>query len=71
MEEDEIVFEIEKISPAEFYKSMDSFKAKGFWQDVYHHTICPGVGSVGVKTKAYVKLQISEDNSVIISFKQL
>jgi len=45
-----------------FYKSMTTGFDSTLWQDVYHVAI-------GNKT-AYLKLQILEDETVIISFKE-
>ena len=47
----------------DFYKSMTTLKDSTLWQDVYHPEI--------KKTPAYVKVQIVDDATVVISFKSL
>ncbi|MBP7583795.1 MAG: type II toxin-antitoxin system MqsR family toxin [Spirochaetes bacterium] len=47
---------------ASFYKSMTTLFDSALWQDVYHTAI-------GAKT-AYVKLQILDEETVVISFKE-
>lgn len=47
----------------DFYKSMTTLHDTSIWQDVYH----PRVRGV----PAYVKIQIVDDTTVIISFKLL
>ena len=45
-----------------FYKSMTTYVDPRQWQDVYH----PEIGGVA----AYVKVQILDDNTVVVSFKR-
>ena len=47
----------------DFYKSMTTFHDSTLWQDVYH----PRIDG----TPAYVKIQIVDDTTVVISFKTL
>ena len=47
----------------DFYKSMTTLHNSALWQDVYH----PDIGG----TPAYVKIQIVEATTVVISFKRL
>ena len=47
----------------DFYKSMTTLHDSTLWQDVYHPSIN--------KTPAYVKVQIADDTTVVISFKTL
>jgi motility quorum-sensing regulator/GCU-specific mRNA interferase toxin len=47
----------------DFYKSMTTYHDSTLWQDVYHARV---QGS-----QAYVKLQITGDSTVVISFKRL
>jgi motility quorum-sensing regulator/GCU-specific mRNA interferase toxin len=51
------------LTPADFRKSMTTLHDHRLWQDVYNKPVA-GVG-------AYVKVQIVDDSTVIISFKQL
>jgi motility quorum-sensing regulator/GCU-specific mRNA interferase toxin len=52
-----------RLSHSEFYKSMESEKIKGTYQDVYY--------TYDEDVKLYIKLQISFDGKgVIISFKE-
>ena len=46
-----------------FYKSMTTLNDPALWQDVYHPEI--------KGTSAYVKIQIVDDATVVISFKLL
>ena len=46
----------------DFYKSMTTYHDNKLWQDVYRPTINDA--------KGYVKIQIVDDNTVIISFKR-
>jgi motility quorum-sensing regulator / GCU-specific mRNA interferase toxin len=48
---------------SDFYKSMTSLHDSSLWQDVYHPMI--------EGTPAYVKIQIADDTTVVISFKAL
>lgn len=52
-----------ELSPKDFYKSMTTFHDSKRWQDVYRPTI--------EGTAAYVKVQIMEDTTVVISFKNM
>ena len=45
----------------DFYKSMTTLHDSTLWQDVYHPSI--------EGTPAYVKVQIADDTTVVISFK--
>ena len=47
----------------DFYKSMTTLHNSTLWQDVYHPRI--------ERTPAYVKIQIVDDTTVVISFKTL
>ncbi len=47
----------------DFYKSMTTLHDSALWQDVYHPRIA--------ETPAYVKVQIVDDTTVVISFKSL
>jgi motility quorum-sensing regulator / GCU-specific mRNA interferase toxin len=47
----------------DFYKSMTTLHDSTLWQDVYRPTIG--------ETPAYVKVQIVDDTTVVISFKAL
>jgi len=47
----------------DFYKSMTTLHDSTLWQDVYHPRI--------EGTPAYVKVQIVDDSTVVISFKTL
>lgn len=48
--------------PGQFYKSMTTYHDSTLWQDVYH-------GEVD-HVSAYIKVQIVDDLTVVISFKQ-
>jgi motility quorum-sensing regulator / GCU-specific mRNA interferase toxin len=50
------------LEPSDLYKSMTSRYDSTLWQDVYHKKI--------VTNMAYIKLQIMDDETVIISFKE-
>ena len=52
-----------ELQGGDFYKSMTTFHDSTLWQDVYH----PAIG----ETTAYVKIQIIDDMTVVISFKAL
>lgn len=54
----EFILELER---DDFYKSMTTHHDAKHWQDVYHARVVTG--------QVYVKLQIHEDSTVIISFK--
>lgn len=47
----------------DFYKSMTTLDNSTVWQDVYRPTV--------EETLAYVKVQIVDDTTVVISFKSL
>lgn len=47
----------------DFYKSMTALEDSMVWQDVYRPTV--------EETPAYVKVQIVDDTTVVISFKSL
>ena len=47
----------------DFYKWMTTLHDSMLWQDVYHPTI--------EGTPAYVKIQIADDTTIVISFKTL
>jgi motility quorum-sensing regulator / GCU-specific mRNA interferase toxin len=47
----------------DLYKSMTTFQDSTLWQDVYHPRI--------EGTPAYVKIQMVDDTTVVISFKTL
>ena len=47
----------------DFYKSMTTHNDATLWQDVYHPLL--------EETPAYVKVQIVDDTTVVISFKTL
>jgi motility quorum-sensing regulator/GCU-specific mRNA interferase toxin len=52
-----------QLTPADFYKSMESNKRPGFWQDVYKVVYCD--------VRIYVKIQIGHTgDGVIIQFKK-
>lgn len=53
---------VEGLDAGSFYKSMTTRFDSTLWQDVYH-------AAIGNKT-AYMKLQILDDETVIISFKE-
>ena len=50
------------LEPSDLYKSMTSRYDSTLWQDVYHKKILTNM--------AYIKLQIQDDETVIISFKE-
>ncbi|PJZ59590.1 type II toxin-antitoxin system MqsR family toxin [Leptospira adleri] len=59
--EEEILKEIIELESMYFYKSMTSHNDHRLWQDVYKKEI--------INIKAYIKIQIVNQNTVIISFK--
>jgi len=61
--EEELAPWILAIRRGNFYKSMTTFADARIWQDVYHAQVrgCP----------AYIKLQLADDKTVVISFKAL
>lgn len=52
-----------RLDGKDFYKAMTTLHDSRLWQDVYH----PRIGD----TLAYVKVQIVDDTTVVISFKNL
>ena len=51
------------MTPASFYKSMESEACPGLWQDVYH--------LVYRRTWLYIKLQMGADGrAVVVQYKQ-
>jgi len=52
-----------EIETRQFYKSMTTHHDSSLWQDVYHGDV--------EGTAAYVKIQIADETTVIISFKRL
>jgi len=54
---------IKKLENADFYKSMTKHDNHKIWQDVYHKKI-------STKETAYIKLQIIDEKSVVIQFKE-
>ncbi len=52
-----------QLESGDFYKSMTTQYDSTLWQDVYHTLVRD--------RRAYVKVQIMDDNTVIISFKDL
>ena len=60
---DDIVKAVSNLKDADFYKSMESKKKSGLWQDVYKKTISG--------QKLYIKLQLNvTKQAVVISFKE-
>ena len=51
------------MEPKDFYKSMTAIHDSRLWQDVYRPTVAG--------TRAYVKVQIVDETTVVISFKAL
>lgn len=51
-----------RLGASDLYKSMTSHFDATLWQDVYHKRIIAKI--------AYIKLQILDDETVIISFKE-
>jgi motility quorum-sensing regulator/GCU-specific mRNA interferase toxin len=51
-----------RMNQSDFYKSMTTRFNSRIWQDVYHKDI--------QGKKAYIKVQILEDETVVISFKE-
>jgi hypothetical protein len=56
-----------KLKEIEFYKSMESEKLPGLWQDVYRPIIATPLHQAGVEV--YCKVQVSTGSTVVISFK--
>ncbi len=67
LKREEIFAEVAGLKPADFYKSMESEKRPGLWQDVYTPTIeCPRFpGGIEV----YCKVQLVDGGLTVISFK--
>jgi motility quorum-sensing regulator/GCU-specific mRNA interferase toxin len=60
--ENEIIDVILSLEITDLYKSMTSHNDSTLWHDVYLKRI--------MNTTAYIKLQILDENSIIISFKE-
>ena len=58
----EIIRTVLNLTGSDLYKSMTSLYDHKLWQDVYKKNI-QGI-------KAYIKIQIKDNNTVIISFKK-
>ncbi len=58
---EDVVQHVLSLEAADFYKSMTTIYDNTLWQDVYR-PVLDGV-------EAYVKVQILEDKTVVISFK--
>jgi len=52
-----------RLKMKDFYKSITTVHDSTLWQDVYRPVV--------KGTPAYVKVQIADDNTVVISFKRL
>lgn len=52
-----------ELNAKDFYKSMTTHNDATLWQDVYHPML--------EETPAYVKVQVVDDTTVVISFKVL
>ncbi len=62
LDEQDILDCIDQITDADFYKTMESDKRPGLWQDVYKPTY------LGIPI--YTKLQLTDDGrALVISFK--
>lgn len=59
----EIIAVVKTLSCNDFYKSMTKHDNHKIWQDVYHKKI-------SVRPTAYIKLQIIDEETVIIQFKK-
>lgn len=60
---EEIVEAVLSVSPSDFYKSMESERFPGLWQDVYHLSF--------EGADLYVKLQMdAKGRGVVIQFKR-
>ena len=62
LSESEVTESILDLIPSDLYKSMTTLHNSKLWQDVYHKKL-------GNKN-AYIKLQLLDDNTIIISFKE-
>jgi motility quorum-sensing regulator / GCU-specific mRNA interferase toxin len=60
--ENGIIDVILSLEVSDLYKSMTTYNDSTLWHDVYHKKI--------LSKTAYIKLQIFDDNSIIISFKE-
>jgi motility quorum-sensing regulator/GCU-specific mRNA interferase toxin len=60
--ENGIIDVILSIEISDLYKSMTSYNDSTLWHDVYHKKI--------LNKTAYIKLQIVDNDSIIISFKE-
>ncbi len=60
--EKEVIRQVLDISDSNFYKSMTSHNNHKIWQDVYHKPIDSRI--------AYIKIQIVNETTVIIQFKE-
>jgi len=63
LDEEGIIAVIRSLTNKNFYKSMTSHDNHTLWQDVYKKVMSPISGY-------YIKVQISDDDAVIISFKE-
>ncbi len=61
--EEQIVETILSLEMNSFYKSMTSYEDYSLWQDVYKMLLED-------THRAYIKIQIISENSVIVSFKE-
>ena len=69
----DVIYEIEDMKAKSFYKSMESSHKPGLWPDVYHIDVIPTDESTdkALPTEAaYVKIQIDNNETVVISFKK-
>jgi len=57
-----IIRAVLSLTISDLYKSMTTLHDQALWQDVYHKRI--------INKMAYIKLQIFEDDSIVISFKE-
>ncbi len=58
----EVLMQVLELETANFYKSMTSNNNSKIWQDVYHKKIKHKI--------AYIKIQIVDEKTVIIQFKE-
>jgi motility quorum-sensing regulator / GCU-specific mRNA interferase toxin len=63
LEAAQLAADVLALVPADFYKTMTTYHDPTLWQDVYRPTIR------GIRT--YLKLQIADENTIVISFKEL
>ncbi len=59
----DIILLVLTVQTDHFYKSMTIHGDSAIWQDVYHARISDNI-------KAYIKLQIVDEKTIIISFKE-